>query len=350
MNFLKFMSNSSYSSWHLSRRSFIRYSALATASALVSAGCDGLGRQTQKEPLRLGSQLWAGFMPWKTAEEKGFFKQNDIQVNLTWVESLTQLNTDLAAGKFDAASLTTSDLYQVISQGGKFKAVLATDFSSGADAIITTPEIKALKELADKKAEVELGSVGHLLYLQALDAGGVPQNQAELVNTLADVAVKNLVAGKAQVIYAYEPFVGQALSSGKGKAIFSSKDVPGLITDLLIVNQKTIDEQPETVEKLVKTWYDTLNYRNQNLQEVLSIEAKQAGVSVEEYQRILQGLVWLTPEKAAATFREGYNTESLLISGRTVANFLEEQKVIETQLPGIETLIDDSFIKKYLET
>ncbi|KAB8315107.1 hypothetical protein SD81_034560 [Tolypothrix campylonemoides VB511288] len=79
--------------------------------------------------------------------------------------------------------------------------------------------------------------------------------------------------------------------------IFSSKDIPGIIPDPLVIHERVLNERPEAVQVLMNTWYQTLEYRAAHLNEVLAIEAKQAGVSLEEYNTILKGFKWITPEE-----------------------------------------------------
>ena len=48
------------------------------------------------------------------------------------------------------------------------------------------------------------------------------------------------------------------------KELISSKEFPGSIPDLLAVSQKLIDEKPEVAQGLVNTWFDVLDFMEQN--------------------------------------------------------------------------------------
>jgi NitT/TauT family transport system substrate-binding protein len=187
-----------------------------------------------------------------------------------------------------------------------------------------------------------------MLFLKALEQGGVPDKQVQIVNQTADAAIAALIAGKTEVVYSYEPFVSQAVQSGKGKVIFSSKDVPGLVPDLLVIHEKVLKQQPEAVQKLVDTWFKTQTYRQANLQEVLPIEAKQAGVSVADYQILLNGFKWLTPQETIKAFQPGNTTESAVYTSELVADFMLKQKLITTKPEAFTRYIDDRFIKQYV--
>lgn len=333
-----------------SRRGFLKYSSLAIASLLASVGCSKQAQtgSAAKPPLRVGMNLWAGFMPWQVAKEKDFFKANNLNVELIWFPVLSDQLAAFNAGKLDVAGMTLYDFLTGASNGIKSKVISVTDVSLGADAIVATPGINSIKELAGKQASVEVGTVGHFLFLKALEKAGVPEDKVPMVNQSADTAIASLIAKKTDVVYSYEPFVSQAVTSGKGKVIFSSKDIPGLIPDLFAVHQSVVDSQPEAVQKLLDVWYETLDYRQTHLEEVLPIEAKQAGVSVEDYKSILKSFKWLTPTEAIATFQPGTTTQSLNISAKEVSTFMLKQKLITKEAPAINKLLDDRFLQKIL--
>lgn len=334
-----------------SRRLFLKYGALTAASFLASTGCQ---RQSESvatgsvQSARLGLNLWSGFMPWKVAEEKGFFQPNQIDAQITWFPVLSDQITAFNAGKIDMIGITMTDFLNSIRAGVKAKVVTVTDISLGADAIIASPAIATLQDLVGKQASIEMGTVGHMLFLKALEKGGITEDQVKMVNQSADVAVASLIAGKTDVAYSYEPFVSQAVSSGKGKVLFSSKDLPGIVPDLFAVQQDFLDRQPDTVQNMLKVWYQTLNYRKENLDEVLAIEAKQAGVSVAEYQQLLAGFEWLTPQAALTALQPGDTTASMIHTAQEVSSFMLAQKLSDKPAPDFTTLVDDQFIKAIL--
>jgi NitT/TauT family transport system substrate-binding protein len=339
-----------------SRRSVLRHFALAVAAMLTSISCRtnvnaNQSNTSTSKPLRLGLSLWVGLMPWQVAQEKGFFRSNNLNVEITWFPILSDQISAFNAGKIDVAGgLVINDLLIGITKGLKTKIILVTDFSSGADAIVVAPSINSIKEISGKSASVEIGTVAHLLFLQALKYAGINEELVPIINQSSDAAITALIAGKTQIAAAYEPFVSQAIKRGKGKVIFSSKDVPGLISDLLVARQEAVEQQPEAIQKLVNVWYQTLNYRNTHLQEVLPIEAKQAGTSVEEYQNLLQGFKWLTPQESLQTLQPGKTTQSLIYSAEEVSNFMVKHKLINQKPSSITKIIDTRFLREYLAT
>lgn len=340
---------------HFSRRSFLRSAAISTATAALAIGCQqkpdstSAGSASQGQTLKLGMNLWAGFMPWQVAEEKGFLKTENLNAELTWFPVLSDQLSAFNAGKIDVIGVTMSDFLVGLAGGVKAKILAVTDVSLGADAILAAPSITSIEDLVGKRASVEIGTVGHLLFLKALESAGVSADQVEIINQPADAATAALIAGKTDCAYSYEPFISQAVQSGKGKVIFSSKDVPGIIPDLLIVQERVLAEQPEAVQGVLDVWYQTLAYHKDNLDEVLPIESEQAGVSPEEYGVILDGFKWLTPEECLEALSPGDTMESVVYSSQEIGDFMVAEALVDSKPDSIEPYIDAQFVKNYSE-
>lgn len=124
--------------------------------------------------------------------------------------------------------------------------------------------------------------------------------------------------------------------------------MPGLLADTIVAQQALLDTRAAEVQKLVDVWHQVLDFRKTDTDKALAIEAKRAGVSVEEQKALLEKLDWLTPQETLETFKPGNTTKSLVYAGEVVTNFMLEQKLITTRPPATETLIDDRFIKDYI--
>lgn len=326
-----------------SRRSFLNSSALAIATTLTTVSCNN-----RTEPIRLGFNPWPGATPWQIAEDKGFLKESGVRAEIIWFQTLADQVNAFNARKIDIANLTLNDLFMSNTKGVPCKVILMPDISAGADAIIATPEIGSVNEFVHKEAAVEIATVGHLLFLQALDKNGVDPKSVKIVNMAADAATSALNAGRVPIAYSYEPFITQATKSGKGKVVFSSKDVPGLVPDIIVAHQKLLAERTAEVQKLVDVWHQVLNFRRQNPDEAIAIEAKRARVSVAEQKVLLEGVEWLTPRQTLESFKPGNTTRSLVYAGDVVADFMLKQKLISTKPASTTEFIDNRFLKDYV--
>jgi NitT/TauT family transport system substrate-binding protein len=338
-----------------SRRSFIRSSALTTVTALLAVSCSRTQTRSSpstsassSQPIRLGFNLWPGAIPWQIAEDQGLFETAGVKAEIIWFQTLGDQINAFNASKIDIANLTLNDMFMSNSNGVPCKLILMPDVSAGADAIVASNSINSVQDFVGKQSAVEIATVGHLLFLQALAKNGIDPKSVPIINMAADAAVTAIIAGKLDVAYAYDPFITQLINSGKGEVIFSSKDVPGLLADTVVAHQSLLDHRTADVQKLVDVWHQVLDFRNQHQKDAYAIEAKRAGVSVEDYTALQKGLEWLTPQQTLETFKPGDTTRSLLYAGKVVADFMVEQKLLQTAPPATETLIDDRFMKDYV--
>jgi len=270
-------------------------------------------------PIRIGYSAWPGWFPWKVAEAKDLFAKNGVDVKMIWFDDYTASISALSAGKIDGNCETTNDAISSQAGGAARTIVLTNDNSSGNDQVIAKKEIADVKALAGKNVAVEFGLVDHFLLLLALEKVGVPQSA---------VHIKALPTDKAAAAFA------------------SSKDFPGAIPDHLVFSPALVAARPADVQKIVKTWFDTLAYIKANKAEAVAIMAKRAGVSVADYASYDNGTHVFSLKENLEAFAPGSTIKQLSQSGAMMAKFLVKAGLTK-KLVAVETMLDPQFIKAY---
>jgi len=324
--------------------------ALLLAGALLLVGCSNKSTNNavttgSDTPVKIALSPWPGWYPWYIVQEKGFFKKYGVNVELVWFpvysDSLQALNT----GKVDANSQTLSDTLAPVSKGLPLKAVLVNDNSSGGDGFVVKPEYKSITDLKGKKVATELGTVDHLLMVTALDKFGFKENDVSYTNMTVNDAGPAFIAGNLDGAVLWEPFLSKAINEGKGKLIFSSKDTPGLIPDLLVFNEKITKERPEDVKKILMAWFDAMEWWKQNSDEGNAILAKKAEVSPEEFKQMMSSIKLFTLQDDLKAFTKSDSLEYLGTTGVKTANFLKDKGMLDT-IPDVETILEPSFVRQ----
>lgn len=313
------------------------------ASAAVFAT---LVATTAAAPLKIGYSDWPGWVAWEVAIQKGWFKEAGVDVDFEWFEYVPSMEA-FAAGKIDAVCVTNGDALVTGATGAPSKAILINDFSNGNDMIVAQPGIKSVKDLKGKKVGVEVGFVGHLLLLKALEANGMTEADVELVNVPTAETAKALASGDVAAIAAWQPNSGQALKAVPGStAIYSSADVPGLIYDVLAVNPASLSERPEDWAKVVKVWNRVAAFVNDpaTQDEAVEIMAARVNLPAEEYKPLLKGTKILSPDEAKKAFTKGDGLDSIYGSSKLVDKFNVDNKVYEKPQP-IDDYFDPSLAK-----
>jgi NitT/TauT family transport system substrate-binding protein len=222
--------------------------------------------------------------------------------------------------------------------------IIVNDFSNGNDMIVAAPGISSVAELKGKSVGVEVGFVGHLLLLNALEAAGLTEADVTLVNVPTNETPQVLASGDVDAIVAWQPSSGQALTQVPGStAISTSKDAPGLIYDVLAVNPASLASRKADWEKVAKVWYQAVDYiyDEETQADALSIMAARVGLPADQYKAILDGTKILSLEEAQAAMKQADGMDSLYGSSKISDDFNVKYEVY-AEPQEIDSYIDPS--------
>lgn len=340
----------------MKRRQFIPFMGLLFATALIGVGCGGSsGPSSNPENLgpaiKIGYSTWAGWWPWAVAEKQNLFAKNGVNVELKWFDGYVESMKAFAAGQLDGNSQTLNDTISFAAGAVNGEvAVLVNDNSEGNDKIIVAEGINKVEDLKGKKVAVEEGVVDDFLLTLALKEKNLKRSDVEIVPLETGKAAAAFIAGQVDAVGAFPPFWLTALSRKGSKELISSKAFPGAIPDLLVVSQKLIDEQPETVQALINTWYDTLDFIEKNPKEAEAIMAERAGFSSDEYEKFKEGTRIFSVEENLEAFSPGDNMKHMPFAAETMAKFMVEVGFMKQEdVPDLKKIFDDRFVKAYAE-
>jgi NitT/TauT family transport system substrate-binding protein len=207
----------------------------------------------------MGIEPWLGYGPWRIAEDKGLFKKNGLDVKITNFTTDDQINAAFAAGRLDGTNIATHTALRFAAAGLPIKIVLLEDQSTTADAILAGPQIKSIADLKGKKVAFEEGTTSDILLSYALAQNGMSKKDITLVPMAAADAGSAFIAGKVDAAVTYEPYLTAALKQNKGaKLLYTAGENPGLVGDVFVVSEDTLNKRPGQIAALVKTWGEAL--------------------------------------------------------------------------------------------
>lgn len=318
--------------------------ALAGCNEQATTGGAGGGGGDTGGKITLGFSAWPGWFPWQVAADQGLFAKNGVDVEVKYFENYTDSLNALSTGNIDANSQTLNDTISSVAGGAKERIVLVNDNSTGNDQIIAREGIASVADLKGKTVAAEEGTVDHYLLLLALQKAGLGPADVKFTPLATDAAAAAFVAGRVDAVGVFAPFTTTALERQGSKAIATSKDFPGAIPDHLVVNPSLIQDRPDDVQALVKTWFDTVDWIRTNRDQAIAIMAKRAGVSPTDYATYDAGTTIFTLENNLEAFTPGSTDAHLDYQGRKISDFLLQTKLIDTK-PDLEGLLDDQFVK-----
>jgi NitT/TauT family transport system substrate-binding protein len=262
--------------------------------------------------------VWTGWMPFKLMEAKGFLArraaEQGISVKLVEFPAYMDSVTAFAAGKLDGCAMTAMEALQPAAAGVDTIAIVVNDTSNGGDGVLVRG-IDDLKGLRGKEILLAELSVSHYLLIRGLESVGMKESDIKIKNTDGDDAGKAFIADpKVEAVTTWNPHLFQATEAGKGKVIFSSKQIPGEIIDVLVVNHKALDEAPRLGMVLTEAWYDAMRAIEDpaTREDSIAVMAAGAHASVDEFKKMMAGTDLYTDRARGAAFLEADTTKATM--------------------------------------
>jgi NitT/TauT family transport system substrate-binding protein len=258
----------------------------------TAAACQ---REPKKVPrkLNIAFQEWVGYGPLYLANEKGFFKEEGI--NLVFIdEQLDSARRDaFKAGMLDCEAGTIDLLVSKRAQGVAITAVLELDRSLGADAIVASQDIKKLEDLIGRKVALARDDVGETFLSYLFRDAGFSLDKVDIVPKSPEEVAQAFLNGEADAAVTWEPFLSQALQRPGAHMLISTKDKPGIIIDTLNIRQDLIKDNPRLVKSLIRAWFRAVKYYKDHPLEASEIIARHYNITAAEYREKVKGLLWV---------------------------------------------------------
>lgn len=236
-------------------------------------------------PLRIGLNNWIGYQPLFLAKEIGILDHNRIQ--LIEYPSTSGVILSLKNNLIEAGGLTLDEALVLNAQNNNVKAVLVMDISNGADSfIVNKKKIKTFKELEGKTIGYEETATGAYMAQRLFDKLTTLRVDSRKIKT-KNVEYQNhyskLVDGSVDAIITFEPTRTKLLKE-IGTEMFSSKEIPNEILDVLVVNEDQIEIQKENIKYLVEVWNKVNEYIKKNPESSMVPISNRIQMSTEEAQ------------------------------------------------------------------
>ena len=250
--------------------------------AAVAAGLIATVAAAEAGTMRLGMTTWVGYGPMFLARDKGFFKENGLDVELQIIEDAALYMAAVAAGQLDGNASTIDEIMKYRSEEFCFKAVVALDDSFGGDGVLVRDDVNSLKDLKGKQVGMNQGSVSQFWFNILLKREGMTEADLEITNMTADDAATAFIAGQIPAAVTWEPHLSLVRTKKEGKVLIDSTQTPGLIVDVVDLTCDYIDKNPKDVEAFTKGLYKAVEFIKTNPDEANAIMAKGVGGYLEK--------------------------------------------------------------------
>jgi NitT/TauT family transport system substrate-binding protein len=181
--------------------------ALAGAVLWTTAGL-AVAQQAQKISIRLDWTPWGVHAPFHLAQQKGWFRQAGLDVELEDGNGSVTTVQIVGSGKFDLGHASLAPMMIARDKGLPVRAIAA--FARKSDVGLLVPKgsgMRSPRDLAGKKLVFTAGSLEAPFLDAFLAAGGLKREQVELLNVEASAKTATYLAGRADGVFSSVPFV-----------------------------------------------------------------------------------------------------------------------------------------------
>lgn len=295
-------------------------------------------------PIRIGASYWPGQFWADIANQKGWFKEAGLNVEMVDTNADYFASFDqVVKGELDIVAFTLYDLTLYQARGNDVVGFLASDYSSGADALVVRPGIGTVRDLAGKKIGLPKGTYLEYMWAVLLGRNDLKPDAVQIVEMSAEKGADELRSGRVDAIFTWEPFVGDALAKTGGKKLFDSSQIPGISWTIYASRGDFLRQHSSEIHKLMQVWKRTEEYIHKEPNEAYAIVAEVNRTTVAEVRAFAQLDKSLNPNENRAAFSYAGGFDSLHGSARRMNDFQIQAGLVNNQIESPK-LLDSSFI------
>ena len=312
--------------------SLLLYFNVIFLSFLFLSGCT----PPQEPQLRIGTNIWIGYEPLYLARKLGYY--DNTKIKLVEMSSASDVMHAMRNGLLEGAALTLDETLTLLDDGIDLKVILVMDISNGADVLLAKPEIKSMEDLRGKSVAVEYSAVGAILLDAALQSSGLTASDIKIISCSANEHIE--CYKQADAVVTFDPTRTKLLNQGAHE-LFSSSQIQGQIVDVLVVQSKAIDTNPDALKQLIAGYFNAREYVDVNSEVAAKLMAIRMQISAEEVLKSFEGI--RLPVLEENWFLLSGEPEPLQLTVDMLSQLLLEKKFLKNPLPD-ESFIDNTFL------
>ncbi|NTW39834.1 MAG: ABC transporter substrate-binding protein [Cellulomonadaceae bacterium] len=296
-------------------RTAVGAALLAAASlALTACSADTTTADTSggTTDVRMATLPWIGYGGWDIAEADGIFADNGLNVEQTTFNTDADLNAAFVSGQVDVANVATHTALMMRQQGVPVQIVLVLDVSTTADAIVVPASVTSVADLAGMQIAYEQGTTSDLLLNYALSTEGLTIEDVEPVPMAASDAGVALIGDRVGAAVTYEPYITAALGENPDLTLlYTAGELPGLVSDVLVVSEDFVASSPDAVQALVDSWGGAIESYDADPDAGRAIIADAVGEDAEALSTAFDGVEFWGADKNASDLEGSFSADTL---------------------------------------
>lgn len=293
---------------------------LVTILMVVASGGMIYAVYQRNEEMVIGTNTWSGYEILYLAREKGFIDQE--KVRLVEYNTTSEVLRGLKTGVINSGALTLDEAIKAYDRGMDIEVVMIFDYSDGADVVIAKDYIKSPSDLVGKRIGVENTALGSYMLKRFLDINGLKKEDVDVVYLELHEHTEGFLEGLVDAVITFEPEKSKILAK-EGHIIFSSKQIPMEIVDVLVVKRDYLAANHSIVKSLIESYYQAYEHFTNYRCDALKIMAKRQHITDQELEQALKGITLPSKQESFDDFKKLQKTID------TICSYLKERGEIK---------------------
>jgi NitT/TauT family transport system substrate-binding protein len=248
---------------------------LAAAVICIQSGCSA----PKPAALKVGINPWpAQDLIW-IAEQKGYFRELGLDVQLSQFPGLSDTHAALSLGKIDVAALTNVEVAQ---SSLALEPIWILDRSVGLDALIGGPLVQAPADLKGKRVGIEPDSLGEVILNDALRLAGLQASDVQIVPLSQGTAEEMMRTGVIDAIVTYPPMMMKVQRLPGTLLLHSTLAGADPVYDMLAVTPAVREARRREIGLLIQGYERALQLLRERPDEVYSLFMSRHRLTREE--------------------------------------------------------------------
>ena len=247
----------------------------------------------QRTPLAVAITNWPGYEYLYLAEQKQLGRPYGLDLTVQQFSSLLDQRQAFERGDVPLMATTLPEAIAVCQEAPKRcpELILVLDQSLGADRVLARAPLARPQQLLGRRVGLERAVLAEYILLRSLGDRPVVLDRAMRLRFDGPVAlVEGLKAGDLDAIVTYHPYDASLIGDSRIVELFSSRQIPGEIVDVLAVDPVYSRSHRRELKALVQTWWAARDFARRNPGESNALMAQRQQLDPAQFEASQNGL------------------------------------------------------------
>jgi NitT/TauT family transport system substrate-binding protein len=241
------------------------------------------------EPLRIATNPWPGYEYLFLAEQLKLLEAEGVAVQILQFSSLNDARRAYERGQVDGFGGTLVEVLMAKDQSERSPQIIhVPDYSNGGDLIVAQAAISEVKQLQGKTVAIEPGTLNTYILARALNRVGLTLDQVKLVSLAQADMFTALQKGDIDAAVTYPPHSIEMLKQLPLKQVFSSREIPGEVLDIIALDAQVIATRKADIQALLRGLEAAHRYAKAHPEEAFRIMAEREKISPQDFRAAVE--------------------------------------------------------------